>query len=64
MVHLAKRRKKRGITAELCFEKRGSWLKVIGANNFYFSAVFEYEEDGKRMFMYITHGSDTPIELD
>ena len=45
-------------------KKNGKGLKVIGKNGWFFSAGFTYEEDGKPMFMYITHGSDTPIVID
>lgn len=48
----------------LCKEKDGRGLKVIGASTSVFSAGFEYEEDGKPMFMYITHTADTPIEIE
>ena len=44
-------------------QKAGRGLKVIGASTHFFSAGFLYEEDGKPMFMYITHGSDTPVDL-
>lgn len=43
--------------------KNGRGLKVIGHNSSFFSAGFLYEEDGKEMFMYITHGGDYPIEI-
>lgn len=49
---------------DLCQKKNGRGLKVIGHNTSFFSAGFEYEEDGKRMFMYITHGGDYPIEIE
>lgn len=49
---------------KLCMEKRGGWLKIISANTFQFTAGFEYEENGKRMFMYITKTSDTACEIE
>lgn len=49
---------------ELCKEKNGRCLKVIGANSNFFSAGFLYEEDGFEKLMYITHGGDYPITID
>ena len=43
---------------EQCEKKQGHGLKVIGHNCMFFSAGFEYEEDGKRMFMWITPSYD------
>lgn len=42
----------------------GKGLKVIGANSNFFSAGFLYEEDGKKKFMYITHGGDYTTEIE
>jgi hypothetical protein len=47
----------------LCKKKEGRRLRVIGANSNFFSAGFLYEEDGKEMFMFITHGGDRAIEV-
>ena len=47
----------------LCEEKNGHGLKIISKNTFQFTAGFEYEENGKNMFMYITASSDTPAEI-
>lgn len=44
-------------------EKGGHGLKVLGHNCMFFSAGFEYEEDGKKMFMYITHTADRCAEI-
>lgn len=49
---------------ELCEYKNGNNLKIITANNFQFTAGFEYEETGKLMFMYITKLYDTECEVD
>ena len=49
---------------DLCCEKNGRGLKVIGHNSNFFSAGFLYEEDEKEMFMFITHGGDYPIEIE
>lgn len=48
----------------LCYKYNGHGLKVIGANTMQFTAGFEYEDDGKPMFMYITKASDTSAEID
>lgn len=45
-------------------EKNGYGLKVISANTFQFTAGFEYEENGKNMFAYITKSSDTFAEVE
>ena len=49
---------------KLCEEKSGSDLRIITANGFQFTAGFEYEKDGKQMFMYITKASDTECEVE
>lgn len=49
---------------KLCEEKNGSDLRIITANGFQFTAGFEYEEDGKPMFMYITKASNTECEIE
>ena len=41
----------------------GYGLKVIGHNYHTFSAGFMFEQDGKEMFMYITHARDTAVEV-
>ncbi len=48
---------------ELCEQKNGWGLKVIGANSFFFSAGFMFEEEGVTKLMYITHGGAREIEV-
>ena len=48
---------------ELLKKKDGHGLKVIGANTCFFSAGFEFEENGKNKFMYITHANDYEWEV-
>ena len=48
----------------LMHKMNGYGLKVISANTFQFTAGFEYEENGKKMFMYITKASDTSAEIE
>ena len=48
---------------KLCEEYNGKELKVIGANSNFFSAGFLFEEDGKDMFMYITHGGNYKVAV-
>lgn len=43
--------------------KNGHGLKVIHKNTFIFTAGFEFEEDGKTMFMYITPNYDQAVEI-
>lgn len=45
-------------------EKCGHGLKVIGANSCFFSAGFEFEEEGANKFMYITHTDDYVWEVE
>lgn len=47
----------------LCYEKGGHGLKIIGRNSHFFSAGFEFEENGKNMFMYITAYRNTAVEV-
>lgn len=49
---------------KLCRDKGGHNLRIITANGFQFTAGFEYEEDGKPMFMYITKASNTECEIE
>ena len=48
---------------ELCKEKHGWGLKVIGANSSFFSAGFMFEDEGVRKLMYITHMGEREIEV-
>lgn len=48
---------------ELMVKKNGHGLRVISANGWMFTAGFEYEEDGKQMFMYITKTKDVEVEV-
>ena len=48
---------------ELMQEHNGYGLKVIAHNCHTFSAGFMFEQDGKEMFMYITHARDTAVEV-
>lgn len=48
----------------LCREKGGKGLKVIGANSNFFTAGFLFEEDGKEKLMYITKWDNRVIDLD
>ena len=45
-------------------EKNGSGLKVISYNTNFFTAGFVYEDEGKKMFMYITASSDVASEIE
>ena len=47
----------------LCRQKEGWGLKVVGHNSCFFSAGFLYEESGKQMYMHITASKDEPIEI-
>lgn len=44
-------------------EKNGKGLKVIGKSCHFFSAGFTFEEDGKKMFMWITPSTDRAFEI-
>ena len=48
---------------ELEARKNGHDLKVIHKNTFIFTAGFIFEEDGKKMFMYITPNYDQAVEV-
>ena len=48
----------------LCRELGGSDLKIITYNRYVFTAGFEFtNEEGKKMFMYITPSYNTTIEV-
>jgi hypothetical protein len=47
----------------LMAEKNGHGFRIITANTFMFTAGFEFEEDGKQMFMYITKTKDVAVEI-
>lgn len=44
-------------------EKDGHGLRIISSNSYMFTAGFEYEEDGKQMFMYISPSKDVAVEV-
>lgn len=48
---------------DLMIKKNGHGLRIISANGWMFTAGFEYEEDGKQMFMYITKTKDVSVEV-
>ena len=48
---------------DLMIKKNGHGLRIISANRWMFTAGFEYEEDGKQMFMYITKTKDVAVEV-
>lgn len=49
---------------DLMLEKDGHGLRVISANGWMFTAGFEFEENGKQMFMYITKTKDVAVEIE
>lgn len=49
---------------DLCRKYDGHGLKVITVNTSQFTAGFEFEEDGKGKFMYITKASDTVVDIE
>lgn len=48
----------------LCYQCNGHGLKVIGANTSFFSAGFEFEQDGRECFMFITKSENTAVYID
>ena len=49
---------------ELQQKYNGEYFRIIGACTSFFSAGFEYvNKEGKRMFVYITHGGDYEMEV-
>lgn len=48
----------------LCFEYDGDRFRVIAGSFQFFSCGFTYrKEDGREMFVYITHGGDYEMEV-
>lgn len=47
----------------LMADYNGYGLKVISHNGYMFTAGFEYEYEGKHMFMYITRFKDIAVEV-
>ena len=48
---------------ELIAKKNGHSFRIISANAYMFTAGFLFEEDGKKMFMYITKSKDVAVEV-
>lgn len=48
---------------DLMHTHNGHDLKIISSNGWMFTAGFEFEDDGKPMFMYITKSGDVAVEV-
>lgn len=47
----------------LCKEYDGKNLRIVGANNYFFSAAFHYVKDGQDYLMFITQSRDVPVKI-